>query len=84
VPFINLFTFEEQACSTLVDADFDLLCLIDRPQVNYTFSGPPNKLNSPVLQTLPGGTRYTNSSCVPLAVQDSRSAYFTIDGKSEH
>lgn len=46
------------------------------------FSGPPNKINSPTLQTLPGGTQYPASSCVELAVQDSRSAYFTIDGTS--
>lgn len=75
VPYINLFTFEEQGCSTLVDADRDLLCLLDDPQANFTFSGPPNKINSPFRRNA-GSFLYTASECVELAVPDSRSAYF--------
>lgn len=75
MPYINLFTFEEQGCSTLVDADRDLLCLLDNPQANFTLSGPPNKINSPSLCNA-GSFLYTTSKCVELAVQNSRSAYF--------
>lgn len=83
VPYINVFTFVERSCAVLVDAERDLLCLFDdAPQVNFTFAGPPNKLNTPTWRTLPSGTQYPTSECVELAVPGSRSAYFTVDGAS--
>lgn len=52
VPYINVFTFQDQSCAIMVQPDRDLLCFLDQPEVNFTFAGPPNKLNSPMPRTL--------------------------------
>lgn len=84
IPYINLFAFEDQYCSTLVEAEFNPLCLLDpEPKANFTFSGPPTKLNSPKLRMLGSGTQYPTIECIPLAVPNSYSVCFTIDGTSD-
>ncbi|KAI7282479.1 hypothetical protein KC345_g3476 [Hortaea werneckii] len=90
VPYLNIFSFKNQNCSTSVTTpepicDGGLLGLgigdeCTCPSTNYTVTPNSIKINTPGIATLDNGFRYTQSECVPLAVPDSNSVFFTIDG----
>ncbi|RMY54049.1 hypothetical protein D0863_13750 [Hortaea werneckii] len=88
VPYLNIFSFQNQNCSTSVTTP-EPVCSggflgigqeCTCPSTNYTVTPNSIKINTPGIATLGDGFRYTQSECVPLAVPDSNSVFFTVDG----
>ncbi|RMY75317.1 hypothetical protein D0862_13955 [Hortaea werneckii] len=88
IPYLNIFSFQNQNCSTSVTTpepvcSGGLLGIGEEctcPSANYTVTPNSIKINTPGIATLDDGYRYTQSTCVPLAVPDSNSVFFTVDG----
>ncbi|KAI7081154.1 hypothetical protein KC340_g361 [Hortaea werneckii] len=88
IPYLNIFSFKNQNCSTSVTTPRPvcrggLLGIGEEctcPSTKYTVTPNVIKINTPGIATLDDGYRYTQSTCVPLAVPDSNSVFFTVDG----
>ncbi|RMZ23362.1 hypothetical protein D0859_12603 [Hortaea werneckii] len=88
IPYLNIFSFKNQNCSTSITTPEPVCsggflgigqeCTCSA--TNYTVTPNSIKIKTPGIATTDSGRRYTQSTCVPLAVPDSNSVFFTIDG----